>query len=87
MSPPVIVVATPIITGSQVQLNFKLTSGLASTFHLLQADQPGNPWITNASASFTTNVPGSSYRYTTTIGPAARFYRIQHPELIERLPI
>ena len=79
VGPPVIVLAAPVITGSQIQLNFTVASGPAFTFHLLQADQPGNPWITNASASFTTNVPGSSYRYTTTIGPVARFYRIQTP--------
>jgi hypothetical protein len=62
-----------------VRLDFNLTSGLATTFHLLQTDQLGQPWITNNSVVFTTNVPGSSFRFTTTIGPVARFYRIQTP--------
>lgn len=79
VGPPVIVLATPVLSGSQVQLNFNLASGLATTFHLLQADQLGKPWVTNNSASFTTNVPGSSYRFTTTNGPATRFYRVQTP--------
>src|ERR1035437_8834473 len=78
--PPVIALAAPVISGSQVQLNFTVTSGSAATFHLLQADQLGNrTWVTNASALLTTNVPGSSYHFTTTNGPATRFYRVQTP--------
>lgn len=79
VGPPVLVLAPPVIAGSQVQLNFKLTSGVATTFRLLQADQLGKPWITNAGAVFTTNVAGSSYRFTTTNGPVMRFYRVQTP--------
>jgi uncharacterized protein YkwD len=78
--PPVMTLAAPVIAGSQVQLNFTVSSGPAATFHLLQADQLGSrTWVTNASALLTTNVPGSSYRFTTTNGPATRFYRIQTP--------
>jgi hypothetical protein len=76
---PVIALTTPVLSGSQVQLNFTVTSGPAATFHLLQVDQLGGTWITNASAVLTTNIPGSSYRFTTTSGPATRFYRIQSP--------
>jgi hypothetical protein len=76
---PMIILSAPVISGGQVQLNFAVTSGPASTFHLLQADQLGQPWITNTVAALTTNVPGSSYRFTTTNGPAARFYRIKTP--------
>jgi hypothetical protein len=76
---PVIALTTPVLSGSQVQLNFTVTSGQAATFHLLQVDQLGGTWITNASAVLTTNIPGSSYRFTTTSGPATRFYRIQSP--------
>jgi hypothetical protein len=79
VGPPVIALAAPIIAGSQVQLNFTVTSGSAATFHLLQADRLSGAWITNASALLTTNVPGSSYRFTTTNGPATRFYRVQTP--------
>ncbi len=79
VGPPVITLNTPVFAGSQIQLNFIVTSGPASTFHLLQADQLGQAWITNASALLTTNIPGSSYRFTTPSGPATRFYRIQTP--------
>lgn len=54
-------------------------SGLAFSFHLLQANQPGQMWITNTSAVLTTNVPGSAYAFTTTNGAAMQFYRIQSP--------
>ncbi len=65
---PVILMAPPAIIGNQVQLNFSLASGLASSFHLLQSDQFGSSWSTNAAAVLTTNIPGSSYRFTTTTG-------------------
>jgi hypothetical protein len=77
--PPLITLSAPVIAGSQVQLNFLVTGGSAATFHLLQANQLGGIWITNTGAVFSTNVPGSSYRFTTTNGPATRFYRIQTP--------
>jgi len=35
-NPPTIVVATPIITGSQVQLNFTVSGGPVATFRLPQ---------------------------------------------------
>jgi hypothetical protein len=37
------------------------------------------PWSTNATATFTTNIPGSSYRYTATNNAPIRFYLIQTP--------
>jgi hypothetical protein len=77
--PAVLVMSAPVITSGQVQLNFNLTSGSSATFKLLQADQVNGPWTTNASATLTTNVPGSSYRFTTTVGPATRFYRVKAP--------
>jgi len=77
--PPVIVMSQPVVSSGQVQLNFSLTSGSSATYKLLQADQVNGPWTTNASATLTTNVPGSSYRFTTTVGPAMRFYRVKAP--------
>lgn len=79
VAPPVIVLAAPVISAGQVQLNFTLASGLATNFRLLQVNQLGQPWTTNASALLTTNIPGSAYRFTTTNSPATRFYRIQTP--------
>jgi hypothetical protein len=75
---PIITLSAPVVSGGQVQLNFTV-SGAASIFELLQANQLPGSWVTNASAAFTTNVPGSSYRFTTTSGTATRFYRIQSP--------
>jgi len=77
--PPVIVMGRPTVTNGQVQLAFTLTTGASASFKLLQADQVSGPWTTNASATLTTNVPGSSYRFTTATGPAMRFYRVKAP--------
>lgn len=67
------------ITGSQVKIKFTLSSGTASSFHLLQQNQLGTAWATNGTALLTTNVPGSQFQFTTTNGPAMRFYRVQTP--------
>lgn len=74
----VISMSKPVISGGQVQLDFTV-SGSASTFTLLQADQLGALWTTNGSATLTTLVTGSSYRFTTPIGPATRFFRVKTP--------
>ncbi len=66
------------VTGSQVKINFSL-SGTAPSFHLLQQNQIGTPWTTNGTAVLTTNIPGSSFQFTTTNGPVMRFYRVQTP--------
>jgi len=77
--PAVIVMSRPVVTNGQVQLGFNLTAGSSATFKLLQADQVSGPWTTNMIATLTTNVPGSSYRFTTTVGPAMRLYRVKVP--------
>ena len=78
--PPVIIIGDPAIVNGQVLLNFTVSGGAATSFHLLQATQliPA-AWTTNAAAAFTTNVPGSSYRFTTTNNSPFRFFRIQTP--------
>jgi hypothetical protein len=78
-APPVILLSKPVVASGQVLLDFNVTSGSSATFKLLQADQVSGPWATNAGATLTTNVPGSLYRFTTTVGPAVRFYRVQSP--------
>ncbi len=79
-APPTILLNTPVITNSQIRLDFTLQSGSATTFKLLNADQVSGPWTTNASAVLTTNVPGSSFRFTTaTNGGVTKFYRVQTP--------
>lgn len=77
-SSPGIVLAPPVLTNNQVQLNFTVISSLTNVpLNLLQTDQLGAGWITNRTAAFTTNIAGLSYRFTTTNNAAARFYRIQ----------
>jgi hypothetical protein len=75
---PMITLNAPVVTNGQVRIDFTV-SGPVTTFKLLQADSLVSSWTTNTSALFTTNVPGSSYRFTTSIGPATRFYRVQSP--------
>ena len=78
--PPTIVLSTPVIAGSQINVDFTLQSGSAGTFKLLNANQVYGSWTTNASAVLTTLVPGSSYRFTVpTNGGATEFYRVQTP--------
>jgi len=76
---PIITLAQPVVAAGQVQLNFSVSTGAAATYKLLQANQPAAAWTTNTTAVLATNVPGTSYRFTTPVGPAARFYRIKTP--------
>ena len=75
---PSIVMSQPVLTNHQVLLNFTVT-GAASTFHLLQTTQLNTSWTTNTTALFTTNVPGSSYRFTATNDSAPKFFLIETP--------
>jgi hypothetical protein len=75
---PGITLAKPVVTGSNVQLNFTVISSLTNaTLRLLQTGELGTSWSTNATATLTTNVPGISYCFTGANNVAARFYRIQ----------
>ena len=76
---PAIVLGQPMLTNNQVLLNFTISGGSASTFHLLQTTNLTVQWTTNSTATFTTNIPGSSYRFTATNNSSLRFYRVQTP--------
>jgi len=78
-STPTIVMSAPRLANNEVLLNFTLTSGTAANFQLLQATQINGGWTTNTTAAFTTNVPGLSYRFTTTNTPTAKFFRVRTP--------
>ena len=75
---PTIVLSQPMLTNNQVLLNFTV-NGPATAFHLLQTTQLNTSWTTNTTATFTTNTPGSSYRFTATNNSSLRFYRVQTP--------
>ncbi len=76
-APLTITMSKPILTGGQVLLDFSTSE--AGSFKLTQADQVTGPWTTNSAATLTTNTPGSSYRFTTAVGPAAQYYRVKSP--------
>jgi hypothetical protein len=71
-----VVLSPPALANGQVILNFAVAGVQAPLFQLLQTSQLGAAWTTNTTAALTTNIPGSSYRFTTTVGAAERFYRI-----------
>jgi hypothetical protein len=74
--------STPKVASGQVLLNFQvsnITNITPATFLLLQANTLAAAWITNTTASFTTNTPGTSYRFTTTNGSATQYYLVKKP--------
>jgi hypothetical protein len=73
---PGILMSSPVFASGQVQLNFTIAPSTTGVFKLLQVDELGASWSTNSSAVFTTNVPGTSYRFATAPGPAARYYKV-----------
>jgi cysteine-rich secretory family protein len=78
-STPTLQLSVPVVSSGQVRLDFSVSPSSMLTFKLLQADQVTAAWTTNSTATLTTNVAGSSYRFTTPVGPAVRFYRVQTP--------
>lgn len=77
-SSPGIVLAPPVLTNNQVQLNFTIISSLTNVpLNLLETDQLGAGWITNRTATLTTNIADIAYRFTTPNSASARFYRIE----------
>jgi hypothetical protein len=73
---PSVLMSNPVLLNGQGRLDFNTTPGTTGTFKLLQASQLGSAWTTNNSAVLTTNVPGSSYRFTITNRAAVGFYRV-----------
>jgi hypothetical protein len=68
----------PIVSGNQVRLDVTLLSGSPSAFTLERVGALPGSWSNDTVAVFTTNVPGASYRFTTTTnGAIRRFYRVK----------
>ncbi|PYL00318.1 MAG: hypothetical protein DME19_05400 [Verrucomicrobia bacterium] len=78
ITPATVQFSTPAVSGNQAQIDFDVTNYRTDmVFQLLQASDVAGAWTTNSSASFT-NVTGSTFRLTTSIGGAGRmFYRLQ----------
>ena len=79
-APPIVItLRPPALTGSQVRIDFTLSSGSASGFSLLRASAASGPWTVDSAAVLSTNTPGA-FRYTTsTGGVAGRFFRVRTP--------
>jgi hypothetical protein len=76
---PLIMLSSPVVANNQLRLDFTLLSGSAHSFTLLQAAHFGGTWTTNTKATLTTNVAGSSYRFSITPPPVSQFYRVRTP--------
>jgi hypothetical protein len=77
--PPSLQLQPPIITGTQVQIEFAVVnyrSGM--TFQLWKSASPSGPWSVDSSATLSTLVAGAKYRATTsTAGGSGWFYRVR----------
>ena len=73
---PSISLHTPVLNNGQVRLDFTVSGAESGTFKLLQAGKLGSGWNTNITAVLTTNIPGASYRFTTSINGSMQFYRV-----------
>jgi len=74
---PSIIVAPPVLAAGSAQLDFSVNLLPASPFQLLKSSHANGPWVQDARAVLSTNVPGSAYRFTTAAsGTPAQFYRI-----------
>jgi hypothetical protein len=79
-APPALqLVGPPVISGSQVQLNFTVSNFRPGmTFQLLRAPDLNGGWTPDGAASLQTVVPNSQFRFTTSLGAgAATFFRIK----------
>ncbi len=75
--PAGITLAAPVLSGSQVQLNFTVISSRTNgTLQLLQTDQLGANWTTNTAATLTTNIAGLSYCLAAATNLSTRFYQV-----------
>lgn len=81
-APPVQIVLNrrPVLTNSQIRIDFTVQAGSASAFSLWRAGQITGPWSNETAAVLTTNVPGTSYRFTAPVsGQSHRYYRVRSP--------
>ena len=78
--PPSIQLAgRPVLTGSQVQIDFTVGSYVPGmTFELWKSTTPNGSWAKDTGASIATLTPNTSFRATTTTGGStSNFYRVK----------
>ena len=79
-SPPVLeIVASPMISGGQLQLDFSVANyQTGMTFQLWKAIDSTGTWTQDNLASLQNLVPNSRFRFTTSTGGSDRnFYRVR----------
>ena len=77
--PGIQLLSRPVVSGNQFQLDFTVANYRAGmTFQLWKAPDPAGAWAQDTSASFSTLIPNSTFRATTTTGAATKaFYRVK----------
>ena len=77
--PPVLQLLKPVLTGSQVQIDFTVSNYRTNTtFQLWEASAVNGTWALDGSASFSTLIPNSKFRATTSTGGATKtFYKVK----------
>jgi hypothetical protein len=79
-SAPIIqIVAQPVLSGTQIQMDFTVASYRSGmSFQLWKAPSPDGAWALDSSASIVTITPNSTFRATTQTGSASSaFYRVK----------
>lgn len=74
---PIIVLDMPLIINGQVQLGFRIITGTANEFQLLESDQVAGMLVTNETVMLTTNVPNIAYQFVAPLNGAVHFYKVQ----------
>lgn len=76
---PIIILSEVALAGGEARVDFSVTGGPAPLFLLLEAAQAGGPWLTNANAILTTNVPDRQFTFTSSQQGQVRFFRVLAP--------
>ncbi|PYI99858.1 MAG: hypothetical protein DME25_21995 [Verrucomicrobia bacterium] len=77
--PSVLLAGKPVLSGGQIQLDFTVANYRTNmTFQLWKASNANGTWAVDNSAVFSTLIPNSKFRATTSTAGAARaFYRLK----------
>ena len=78
-APTLQLAAKPVVLGNQIQLDFNVSNYRAgTTFQLWKSASPAGTWTLDTGASFSTLVPNSAFRATTsTLGAGSMFYKVK----------
>jgi len=74
---PVIVMAPPLVAGTNLVLGFSLSQGSAASFSLLESEKITGPWTANTTATLATNAQTGGYLFALPAPDAVRFYEVR----------